>query len=91
MRVELYIDVGDKKRNKKFFDSLKTRSKEIESQIGLSLKWDKLEERRASRISALISFRLAIATPEDVEEAQSWGLATMLKFIDVIQPLLKEL
>ncbi len=91
LRVELYIDVGDKKRNKKFFESLKTRSKEIESQIGLSLKWDKLEERRASRISALIPFRLAIATPEDVEEAQSWGLATMLKFIDVIQPLLKEL
>lgn len=91
LRVELYIDVGDKKKNKELFESLKSNRKEIESQIATSLNWQKLEERRASRISASKSFRLASATSIEIQEAHSWGTAMMLKFIDVFQPLLKEL
>lgn len=90
-RVELYIDTGDKKRNKEFFDSLKSHEKEIESQIGMPLKWERLEERKASRLSALVPFRLATATPQEIGEAQSWGVGTMLKFIDILTPYVKSL
>jgi CBS domain-containing protein len=91
LRVELYIDVGDKKKNKQFFESLRSHEKEIEAQIGIPLKWEKLEERKACRISALIPFRLATATPEDIQEAQSWGVATMLKFMDVFPAYIKNI
>jgi CBS domain-containing protein len=91
LRVELWIDVGDKVRNKDLFESLKSREKEIESQISIQLNWERLEARKGSRISALIPFKLAAATPEEILEAQSWGVATMLKFIDVFTPYVKGL
>lgn len=91
LRVELYIDVGDQKRNKEFFESLKSHEKEIELQIGMPLKWEKMDARKASRISAVIPFKLATATPEEIQEAQSWGVSTMLKFIDVLTPYMKSL
>jgi hypothetical protein len=89
--VELYIDVGDKGRNKEFFETLKNHEREIETQIGIQLRWESLEDRRASRISALIPFRLAKATPEEIEAAQAWGVNTMLKFIDAFTPFVRSL
>jgi CBS domain-containing protein len=91
LRVELYIDVGDKTKNKEAFDDLKRSEKDIESQIGISLNWDKLDTKRASRISSTIPFKLATASPEEIQEAQSWGVDTMLKFIDVFTPYVKAL
>jgi CBS domain-containing protein len=91
LRVELYIDVGDQTKNKEFFDALRSHAKEMESQLGMPLNWERLDARKASRISALIPFRLATATPEEIQEAQSWGVTTMLKFIDVFTPYVKGL
>jgi hypothetical protein len=90
LRVELAIDVGDKARNKEIFDSLKKHEKEIASDLGLPLVWERLDPHRASRFSTQIPFRLAIATPEQIEEAQCWAVDTMLKFVDAVTPYLKD-
>jgi hypothetical protein len=49
-RVELYIDTGNVDENKAIFDSLLRRKSEIEMAFGGPLEWERLDERRASRI-----------------------------------------
>lgn len=48
--VELYIDRGDYDENKLVFDTLYSMKEEIESRFGGSLEWDRLDDKRASRI-----------------------------------------
>lgn len=48
--VELYIDTGDHTENKRIFDSLYAQKAQIESAYGGPIVWERLDEKRASRI-----------------------------------------
>jgi hypothetical protein len=48
--VELYIDAGDKAENKRIFDGLRAKQQSIEHAFGASLSWERLDEKRASRL-----------------------------------------
>lgn len=48
--VELYIDTGDEVDNKQIFDALISKRNEVESAFGAPLTWDRLDEKRASRV-----------------------------------------
>lgn len=50
-RVELYIDRGDARENKRIFDELMSRRAEVDGAFGGTLTWERLDNRRASRIS----------------------------------------
>lgn len=91
LRVELYIDVGEKDRNKGIFDALKEHEREIETELSVGLNWERLDHRKASRVSASIPFRLSSADSEEIREAQSWGADMILKFADVFTPYLRNL
>lgn len=52
--VELYIDTGDKDENKEIFDTLHGRKVEIEQAFGDSLSWERLDEKRASRVRSVL-------------------------------------
>lgn len=86
-RVELYIDQGDRERNKQLFDGFHSRTEEIVSKVGESLSWERLDNRRASRIAA---YRLGAITdaPEVLSELRQWATGTMIKFYNVFRPLL---
>jgi CBS domain-containing protein len=88
-RVELYIDQGDREANKQIFDNLHQRSDEIESQIGEDLSWERLDQRRASRIAA---YRRGSITdePEALLDLRRWATKTMIKFHSVFRPILLE-
>jgi hypothetical protein len=49
--VELYIDAGSKEANEALFDRLMVHTAAIEESFGHPLHWEKLENKRASRIS----------------------------------------
>ncbi len=51
-RVEVYINRGEKKENKRIFDSLFNMKIEIEKKLGEKLDWQRMEENVTSRIAA---------------------------------------
>ncbi len=53
--VEIYIDRGDAKQNKHIFDSLHAKKAEIEQTFGGKLEWERLDDKRASRIKYAIN------------------------------------
>lgn len=64
-RVELYIDTGSKDRNKDFFDEMHERREQIEVGFGGPLGWERLDNRKASRIRADLA-------PASVREVARW-------------------
>jgi CBS domain-containing protein len=58
LRVELYLDCGDAASNKERFDELHSKKDAIESALGVPLSWERLDDKRASRI--------AMYTPADI-------------------------
>jgi hypothetical protein len=90
LRVEIYIDKGDKAQNKEAFDGLANQIEAIEKEIGASLDWERLEQAQASRISISRSF--TFEEPLNVrEEVKAWGVDMMLKFVDAFQPRIRNL
>ncbi len=58
LRIEAYLDCGDRDRNKRLFDEFFDNRGTWEQASGLPLVWDRLDEARASRIAAYDSFWL---------------------------------
>jgi len=52
--AELYIDRGEREENKSMFDQLHEHRSAIESKFPFPLEWERLEDRRASRIKSVI-------------------------------------
>ena len=78
VRAEVYIDFGEVERNKALFDALLARRSEIESTLGEMLEWERLDDRRASRIAI---YRPG-ATQEDdarLQEIRAWAVERLLK------------
>ena len=50
-RAELYIDAPDARENKAVFDALHADREAIDAEFGTELVWQRLDEKRASRIS----------------------------------------
>lgn len=51
LRVELYLDCGDKEVNKRWFDALYARKGQIEALIGEPLQWERRDEKLPCRIA----------------------------------------
>lgn len=91
-RVELYIDTGDKERNKHLFDMLHNRASEIQTElkdVPGSLEWERIDEKRASRI-ALYHEGAITDAEEELASLRNWAVDAMIKFQKVMDKHLSE-
>lgn len=90
LRCELYIDASTREEAKALYDALRARAEEIEAAIGEPISWERLDDRRASRLGVyrpLPDDREA----HDSDELVRWAAETMAKMTDVLRPLIKAL
>ena len=89
-RVEVYIDRGDHDLNKQLFDALEDRKESIEWQVSGLWEWERLNNRRACRISVARDGSID-DEPELLGEMQRWMIERLLAFKRVFGPNLAEL
>jgi len=89
LRVELYIDVGSVVRNKAIFDHYNGIKSEIETAICGELEWNRLDGKRASRISIVLPAKTILHTAEDGVLMRAWAVKYLLAFKKVFGPSLK--
>lgn len=77
--MELYIDTGDREANKQLFDRPHEDREGIERELGVPLRWERLDNARASRV---VTYRPGSieATDKELEELQDWAVETAIKF-----------
>jgi hypothetical protein len=90
-RVELYIGRGDAESNKRMFDELFSHKEQIEEAFGESLIWQRLDQKRASRIS----YGMTVGGYKDVEDnwqtIQEAMIDAMARFEKSLAPFLENM
>jgi hypothetical protein len=78
VRAEIYIDRGDAGQNKALFDTLRQSQDAIEREFGEPLQWERLDDRRASRIA---NYRPGSIDndAESLQEIKAWGIERLLR------------
>lgn len=78
-RVELYIDVQDGEKNKAIFDKLHEQKDLIQKEYGSTLEWERLDDKRASRIAIYRDGSIE-SSEEVLSEIKQWHIENLLKF-----------
>ena len=89
LRIELYMDSGNAEINKHLFDLLHEQKAEIEAELDSELRWQRLNNRRASRISYILPGNIT-DSEEDLAELRDKALPTMITFTKVLHPRVVE-
>jgi len=87
--VELYIDTGDLDENKAIFDSLLKRKAEIEKAFGGPLEWQRLDERRASRIRCTLHHGGLSVGEASWPKIQEPMIDAMRRLVEALKPFVK--
>lgn len=91
-QIELYIDMGSRQPNKQAFDEISLGKDAIDEELGATLDWQRLDNRRASRIAWYWDNPVTIMdTPTKLEELKAWAVENYFKFRDVLSPYLENL
>jgi hypothetical protein len=89
-RAEIYIDRGDADLNKSLFDSLSQDKDAIEAEFGEPVSWERLDNKRASRIATYCDGSID-DNSETLEEIKDWAITRLLKLKEVFAPKLEAL
>jgi len=89
-RTEIYLDQGDQEINKMLFDKLKEKEEEIINDFGSQLEWERLDDKRASRIAIYRDGEID-SSDSALEEIRNWHIENLLKFKMVFPKKIKNL
>lgn len=84
-RVEIVFQKGDKAENKKAFDALISHRAEIESELGISLTWNRADDKKISKLYTQLS-NVSIENEADWLQMARFHTEWSKKFYDVIVP-----
>ena len=89
-RVELYVDTRDGAENKSAFDQLQKESAAIEAEMDEQLTWERLDNRRASRVFAHRDGSVE-SSDSVLERLTQWAVELTPRFRDVFAPRIRAL
>jgi Domain of unknown function (DUF4268) len=88
LRVEAYIDMEDQNLNKELFDEFAAARQGWEDKVGISpLSWERLDNRRASRIAAYQPVDLD--DEEQRTQSAAWAKDTLIAMHDALNAPLR--
>lgn len=87
--VELDIDTGDKRKNKRLFDALRSRRAEIETAFGAPLEWQRMDDARRSGVRYIVRKGGLTAPEEEWPRIQAAMVEAMARLSEVLQPHLR--
>jgi hypothetical protein len=88
--VDLYIDTQDREENKRIFDSLLSERERIEGEFGAPLDWQRLDEKRASRVRFLVQ-QGGVPGESGWPQLQDDMVSAMGRLSAVLQPYIRAL
>ena len=91
LRAEAYIDTGDAETVKAAFDDLHHQKERIENAVGQALDWDRIDHRRASRISLYFLDEIRVTESERWPEARDWLIEAMGRMREAFNPAVQDL
>lgn len=91
-QAELYIDRGKEsdEENKKIFDRLHSHKEEIEKEFGGNLRWERLDDRRACRISKRIEYA-GLGDKDKWDKLQNDMIDAMIRLENALKKHIKAL
>lgn len=88
LRVEAYIDSNDGSINSALFDELHASADDWEARVGRALEWERLDDKRASRI-ALYEHDVDLADPVRREVLRQWAREAVVALYDSLNDVLR--
>jgi len=88
-RTDLYIDVGEAKKNKAIFDLLHEQREDIHSKLGKELEWERLDDKKSSRISVYMDGSIQ-STEDELKRIKAWHIENLIDFKKIFSPLIKK-
>jgi len=87
--IELDIDTGDKRKNKRLFDTLRSRKAEIETAFGAPLEWQRLDDARRSGVRYTVQEGGLTAPESQWPQIQTAMVDAMARLSEALQPHLQ--
>jgi hypothetical protein len=88
VRAGVYLDMQERTATKRLFDDLEAERLAIETAVGRILSWERLDDRRASRIVDYRELR-DLDDPQERRELADWAAETVVKLMDALDDRLR--
>jgi Domain of unknown function (DUF4268) len=90
VRAGVYLDMQERTATKRLFDDLSSERMAIETGVGRILSWERLDDRRASRIVDYREVR-DLADPDEQRSAAEWAAETVVALMDALDGRLRSI
>jgi Domain of unknown function (DUF4268) len=88
VRAGVYLDMQERTATKRLFDDLFSERLAIETAVGRILSWERLDDRRASRIVDYREVR-DLASREERRAVADWAAETVVKLMEALDDRLR--
>jgi hypothetical protein len=88
VRAGVYLDMQERTATKRLFDDLEAERLAVETALGRTLSWERLDDRRASRIVDYREVR-DLDNPQERRALADWAAETVVKLMEALDDRLR--